>query len=232
MALTPTDNEAFLREVDEELRRDQISGFWKTYGRWVAIAIGLGLAIFGGYLWYQNHQLKEAGIEGEKMAAALDSLGANKLDVAKPELDALAKSTRPGYSATARLALADIAVQKGDAKGAAAQYKAIADDASVAKPFRDIALIRQTAVEFDTIAPADVTSRLSGYAVPGNPWFGSAGEMVAIAYMKQGKTAEAGRLFALIANDVGVPRSLRSRAVQMASLLGVDPSAVNGSPSK
>ena len=65
MALTPTDNEAFLREVDEELRRDQISGFWKTYGRWVAIAIGLGLAIFGGYLWYLNHQLKEAGIEGE-----------------------------------------------------------------------------------------------------------------------------------------------------------------------
>lgn len=232
MALTPTDNEAFLREVDEELRRDQITGFWRTYGRWVAISIGLGLAIFGGYLWYQNHQMKAAGIEGEKMAAALDSLGANKLDVAKPELDALAKSTRPGYSAAARMALADIAVQKNDPKAAAAQYKSIADDASVAKPFRDIALIRQTAVEFDTIAPADVASRLGGYAVPGNPWFGSAGEMVAIAYLKQGKKAEAGRLFALIANDVGVPRSLRSRAVQMASLLGVDPSAVNGSPSK
>ena len=33
-------------------------------------------------------------------------------------------------------------------------------------------------------------------AKPGNPWFGSAGEMTAMALIKQGKNAEAGQLFA------------------------------------
>jgi hypothetical protein len=231
--LTPTDNEAFLREVDEELRRDQITGFWKNYGKWVAIAIGLGLVLLGGFLWYQNYKVKQGGIEGEKLAATLDLLAANKDAEAKPALDALAKSDRPGYSAAARLSLADLAFQKNDYKGAAAQYKAIAADTKVARPFRDLALVRQTAVEFDAVPPTEVVTRLSGLAVPGNPWFGSAGEMVAISYLKQNKNAEAGRLFAQIANDIGVPRSIRSRAVQMAGILGVDPSAPgNGSAAK
>ena len=40
MALTPdTPNEAFLREVDENLRRDQLEGFAKTYGKWLVAAV-------------------------------------------------------------------------------------------------------------------------------------------------------------------------------------------------
>ena len=39
MALTPQNNQAFLREVDEELRRDQVASFGRRYGLWVAVAI-------------------------------------------------------------------------------------------------------------------------------------------------------------------------------------------------
>ena len=60
---------------------------------------------------------------------------------------------------------------------------------------------------------------------PGEPWYGSAGELTAMAYIKQGKKAEAGRLFAAIAADKQVPDSIRARAVQIAGTLGVDASA-------
>ena len=33
MASTPPNDEAFLREVDDELRREQIQTMWKRYGR-------------------------------------------------------------------------------------------------------------------------------------------------------------------------------------------------------
>ena len=47
---------------------------------------------------------------------------------------------------------------------------------------------------------------------PGSPWFGSAGELTAMAMVKQGKKNEAGRLFAAIAADRQVPeRSGRGR---------------------
>jgi hypothetical protein len=70
-----------------------------------------------------------------------------------------------------------------------------------------------------------VIARLEPLAKPGEPWFGSAGEMTALALIKQGKKQEAGQLFATIAKDNGVPETIRTRAVQVAGTLGVDASA-------
>ena len=46
--------------------------------------------------------------------------------------------------------------------------------------------------------------------------------MTAIAYMKMNKNREAAAMFAAMARDEGVPESIRSRSVQLASVLGVD----------
>ena len=53
MAVTPNTDEAFLREVDEELRRDQIVGVWKNYGRLIVGLIVAALAIFAGALGWR-----------------------------------------------------------------------------------------------------------------------------------------------------------------------------------
>ncbi len=65
-------------------------------------------------------------------------------------------------------------------------------------------------------------------AKAGNPWFGSAGEMTALAMIKQGKKQQAGQLFAAIAKDKTVPQSIRDRSIQIAGSLGVDASAALG----
>jgi hypothetical protein len=222
LALTPQNNEAFIREVDEELRKDQALRAWRRWGRIAVIALLIGLAIFAGVLVWRNEQHKAAGKEGEKLQLVYDDLGAGKFDAAAKPLAELASSDVDGYRAAALFTQADVLLQKNDLKGAAAKFGQVAGDASLAQPFRDVALIRQTSAELDTIKPEVVVSRLRGLAVPGNPWFGSAGELVAVAYLKQGKRDLAGRLFGQIASDEGVPPSIRQRAVQMAGVLGVD----------
>jgi hypothetical protein len=77
--------------------------------------------------------------------------------------------------------------------------------------------------------PEDVIARLQPLAKPGTPWFGTAGELTAMAYIKQGHKDEAGRLFAAIAADKQVPETIRSRAIQIAGTLGVDASAAQPS---
>ena len=49
--------------------------------------------------------------------------------------------------------------------------------------------------------------------------------MTALALLKQGKKAEAGKMFAAVAADKQVPQSIRSRAAQIAGTLGTDASA-------
>ncbi|WP_174285793.1 tetratricopeptide repeat protein [Sphingomonas bacterium] len=230
MAITPHSNEAFLREVDEELRRDQLAGFWTRWGRWVVVAIVAALAIFGGVLYWQHHQEAAAGVEGEKLQEAFDLLGAGKFPDAQAKLAPIAQSSRPGYRALAIFSQADIALQKNDLKRAATLFATVASDTAQADAFRNLALVRQTSAEYDMLKPQVVIDRLRPLAVPGNPWFGSAGEMMAIADLRTGRRDLAGALFGQIARDDAVPQTIRQRAVQMAGLLGVDASAAIAAP--
>ena len=215
-------DEAFLREVDEGLRRDQIAAAAR---RWGVIAIGgllLALAALAGFLYWQHRTEQRRGIEGEQLQAALDDYGNGRTRQADAALTPLASADGDGTRASARLAQAELLLAKNDARGAAARFAAIAGDASLGQPFRDYATLRRTAIEFDTLPPQQVVERLRPLAVAANPWFGSAGEMTAIAYLRQNRRDLAGRMFGQVAKSPDVPQTIRQRAVQMAGLLGVD----------
>jgi hypothetical protein len=227
LALTPTDkiagsDEAFLREVDDAVRAGDLEHFWKKYGRWLLGAIVAGLIAFGGWIYWSNQQQTAAALNGEKFIAATEKLDGGDKKGAIVEFEKLTQAKQPGYRAMAQMMIATIAAGDGDSKKAAAGFGKVAADSSLPQPFRDMALVRQTAIEFDTLPPQKIVDRLKPLSKPGNAWFGSAGEMTAIAYMKMGKEDLAGPIFAQIAKDEEVPETLRSRATQMAGSLGVD----------
>lgn len=221
MALTPQNSEAFMREVDEAVRQDQLLTFWERFGRWVIVAVVLGLALFGAALYWQHYNKAQSEAVSEDMDKVIATAVGGGTPDAK-QLDTLASASQPGFRAGALLVKAGAASHKGDSKAAIAAYRAMAADSSLDQPYRDLALIRQTALEFESLPPQQVVDRLKPLAVEGAPWFGSAGELVAIAYMKMRKPDLAGPMFAAMAKDESVPQSIRSRARQMAGLLGVD----------
>jgi hypothetical protein len=222
LAQPPKTDEAFLREVDEELRRDQLASVMTRYGRWIIAAIVIGLLAFAAFLFWQHRQTEAAGEEGARLQAAFDDVGANRMAEADKKLAPIAASNVKGYRAAALFTQGDILLQKNDNKGAAAKFAAVAADTALAQPYRDLALIRQTAAEFDTLKPQLVVDRLRGLAVKGNPWFGSAGELVGAAFLAMNRPDLAGNIYGQIASDEQVPETIRQRAVQMASTLGVD----------
>src|SRR5690606_28313530 len=121
-----------------------------------------------------------------------------------------------------KLARAGIALRDNRRDDAVRIYESVAGDTDAPQAYRDLATIRAVAANFERMEPPQVVDRLKPLAVPGNPWFGSAGELVAMAYLEQGQENLAGPLFAEIAKDEDVPQTLRSRTRQMAGLLGYD----------
>jgi hypothetical protein len=231
VALTPQNSEVFMREVDEAVRQDQLLTFWQRYGRIAIAVLVLGLAAFGGWLYWQHYSRTQSEATSEKVDAVLaGALGGGNPDA--KQLDALTQAGQPGYRAAALLTKAGVASRKGDAKGAIALYAAMAADSGLDQPYRDLALIRQTALEFDSLKPQQVVDRLKPLAIEGAPWFGSAGELVALAYVKMGKTDLAGPMFAAMAKDKGVPDSIRSRARQMAGVMGIDAVEIPAEPNE
>jgi hypothetical protein len=222
LARTPQNNEAFIREVDDEVRREQTAKLARRYGVIVVLIVVLALASFGGTLWWRAHQLAVAGDRGDQYMAAMAAISAGKDDDGKKQLAAIAGSDAKGYAPLARMLQADLLVrERKNAEGAAAFLK-LSQDGSVPQPLRDVALVRATNLQFDALPPQQVIDRMKPLAQTGNPWFGSAGEMVGLAYMKLNQPKQAGAMFVAMSKDKSVPVSMRARVAQLAADLGFE----------
>lgn len=224
MALPPIDTtqDVFVREVNEELQRDELLSLWQRFGKPALALVAAVLVAWAGWLYWQHRQAQAYGQVGEDFTQVVDALTSGSDLGAEAKLAAIGKSDAMGYHGPAGLMAGGLAQQKGDEKKAAKAFAAVAGSADAPQAWRDLALIRQTAAEFDTLKPDVVVARLKPLAVAGKPWFGSAGEMVAIAYVRMNQPKLAGKMFADLAKDETVPETIRNRSSEMANALGVE----------
>jgi hypothetical protein len=225
LALSPTNDAALLQEVDEAVRKDRLDTIVQRYGRWIIGGVLAALLAFGGYLFWSHRQDQARGEQAEELIAAFEKLGANQPRAADAELQKLVDDGSPAYRAVAQMQQANIKAQGGDLKAAAALMAKIAADTKLDQSLRDLALIRQTAFEYDTLKPDAVIARMKPMVDakdPASSWFASAAEMSASAHYQLGQFDKAGALYARIAKTPDVAKSLESRSVQMAGMLGVD----------
>ncbi|MFO6430066.1 tetratricopeptide repeat protein [Erythrobacter sp. W302b] len=233
MARTPTttpapatpspEDEVLIREIDEAVREDALYSFMRDHGMKVLGVILLGLAGLGGYLIWDHYAEKALEEQSETLISALDYMDRRDFKTASEKVaPLLADDASPAARAAARFLQAAAALEEGNNDKATGLFKAIAADAEAPPALRDLARVRDVSLNFDRMKPADVIAQLAPLAKPGSAYFGSAGELVAMAHLEAGNRAEAGAMFAAIAKDEDLPETLRSRARQMAGLMGVD----------
>lgn len=216
---TGDQGESFLREVDEELRRDQLANLWRRYGRWFLISIGAFLIALAGFLYWAEQRKEALNQQSDRLARAVELLNTGDTEKALPELQALAGEGSDGVKALARLAEASQFVRANDTQKAISAYEAVAGDSSLAEPFRQFASFRAVQLQYDALTPEQAIEKLKPLAQDGTPWFGPAGELLAVAYLDSGQPQLARALFEAIAGNAEVPPSVRARASQMMTML-------------
>jgi len=217
------EDEVLIREIDEAVREDALLTFlrehgWKLLGGIVAL-----IAALGAYMLWHNWREGQLEAQSEALISALDYAQQRDFATSNQKIAPLLNGeASPGARAAARFIEASNAIEERDPARARVLYKAIASDPETPPALRDLALLREVTLGFDRMKPAEVIARLAPLAKPGQALFGSAAELVAMAHLETGNRAEAGKLFAAIAKDESLSETLRSRARQMAGLLGVD----------
>lgn len=200
----------FIREVDEEYRRDQIAQFWKRYnGVIVALAI-LFIAAVGGWRYWQHLERTRAEAAGARYEEALRLAREGKGEEAEKSLAALSTDASGGYRLLSRFRLAAERGKDNPDEGAKA-YDALASDAGVNGLWQDLARLRAAMLRFDTADPAAIRPALERLASPTNPWRHTARELLGLSGLKAGDTDFASRWFDQIAADRETPQGLRSR---------------------
>lgn len=234
MARTPTqtpedqpgapsrDDEILMREIDEAVRQDDTLQFFQKYGVALGSAVALILAGMFGYWWWDSTSEAALEAESEQIVSALDSVEATDFTGAEEKVASLVDEGSVGARSISRFLQAGAALEQGENDKAVELYAAVAADSEAPQALRDLALLREVSTNYDSREPADIIAKLSPLAVPGGDYFGSAGELVAVAHLEAGNREEAGKLFSAIAQDEELPETLRNRTRQMAGLLGVD----------
>lgn len=215
-------DEVLMREIDEAVRQDDMARFARVYGRPLLGVLIAGIIAFGGYLFWQSREEAAMDAQSERLVAALDRLDAGDISGAGKLAAGLSSEGEGTAAISAQMLEAGLAMQQGKRAEAAALYAKLAAGDEVPPALRDLASIREITATFDSRKPGEVIARLKPLAVPGNPWFGSAGELVAMAHLELGQREQAGTMFGEIAKSEDVPETIRARARQMAGLLGVD----------
>jgi hypothetical protein len=108
----PTDPaEAFVREVDENLRRDQMADMAKSYGKWIIAAVILFLAAVGDISIGKQQPEAQAAADSEAMSAALDKVASGDTKKAAAELVPLSDARNDVTRASALLGRAALALR-------------------------------------------------------------------------------------------------------------------------
>lgn len=215
-------DDQFIREVDEEYRRDQIARIWKRYsGLIVAVAI-LVVGGVGGWRYWQHVEAERAQASGTRFQEAVQFAQTGKTDEAEKVLSALVAEAPAGYQMLARFRLA---AEEGtrDPEAGARLYDLLAVDAGAQGSLRDLARLRGALLRLGTTEAARALSDLEALANPTNPFRHSAREFLGLAALKRGEFETAGRWFDQITVDTDTPAGLRSRLEVYSALVAGGP---------
>ena len=206
------------REIDEELRRENLLKLWSRYGWHVTIVVVLALVIAGGYVAWRNHEQAERRAQSTRFAGALELTQNGKDADAVKAFGAVAQEGG-GYSILAAFEEADLLARSGDAKGAIAAYDRLADSGATDPVLRNAAVLLSAMHSLPDSDPKAEIDRLAPLTAAGNPWRGTALELTAAARLKSGDRSGALELYKSLADDLTAPQGLRARAAEMAAAL-------------
>lgn len=211
------ENDSFIDEVSEELRRDRLFGLFRRYG-WIGV---LGILLIVGGAGWREYSRAQATAKAQAFGDAI--LAAEGAEDAVAALTAVASDGSAGRAAVTGLLAAGVQAEAGDSAVAASRLKALSEGLGADQPvLRDLARLKQVLAEGDAMNVAQRDAVLADLARPGAPFELLALEQQAIALVGAGRVEDAITLIRQIQQKDGLSEGLRLRLSEMMIALGAD----------
>ncbi len=209
--------DSFINEVSEEVRRDRLFALMRRYG-WIAILAVV--VIVGGASWNEWRKASAqaaAEVKGDALIAALQS---ETPEARVAALREVVPSDAPNGQAILALLTASAEAEADDPAAAAAALDQIVSDDAIPQVYRDVALLKRVLSFSDGLGPEDRIERLAPLLRPGNPFRLLAVEQRAFAEVEMGDVDAALTSLQGILADAEASEDLRRRARQLIVALG------------
>ncbi|MEM1342906.1 MAG: tetratricopeptide repeat protein, partial [Pseudomonadota bacterium] len=201
-----SNNETFIDEVSEEVRRDQLFALFRRWG-WLAGLIVLALVGTAAFFEVRRSQEERASQAfGDAVLVALEGETAEARQAALSEIS----PESPGAEMLLALLTAAQASDAGDAETAAGTLRAVAEQSQMPQRYRDLALLKAHMLAPQAAEVARAT--LDRLAQPGAPYRPLALEQLAYVEIAEGDVEAGLAVLEELRVEAGVSLEMRDRA--------------------
>lgn len=208
------------QEVDEEVRRDQLTKVWQQYRGYAiagVVALVLGTASSVGWREYRASQQRE---DSDRFTAAVALAADGKPAEAAEALKTLAREAGDGYALIARFREADLHNKAGDKATASQIYNSIAAESGVDPLYRSLASLLSVMHRIDDGEPEALRRELTPLLAEGQVWRHTALELSGALALRAGDRELARTELQRLADDLDAPPSARARAAEVLQAIG------------
>ncbi len=212
--------DAFILEVNEELKNDRIRDIWNRYGLYIIAFVAIALTAAVSFETFKSWHDKKYQKISDVYAVAVAMQNQGKYDESLRILQDLEKNAGNSiYEQLAILQSANIlAEQDKMTEAAEILQKFIARD-DVNKSLRDVATIKLASYQLENKPYADIEAMLNPLIAENGNWTAIAQEMLAMAAIYAKNFEQAQELYGKIAASDNAPEELKSRAKDMLLIL-------------
>lgn len=211
--INPDFTDAFIREVDEDVKNDNFKELWKKYGAYivafVVIAVTAAVCFDRVKLWkIQQNQLRTENY----MAAAQFK------ENPEETIAALQKISSDGdniFADFAKLQIANVLLSQEKNDEALATLQALADDKNADKTVRDVALIKLASYKVDMVSKAELEKILAPVLAENSSWTPLANDLLAMAAIREGDIDTAKQIYGQILKNKDLPEGFKTKIQDM-----------------
>ena len=215
--INPEYTDAFIQEVDDEVKNDNFKELWKKYGvlivAIVVIAVSAAVSFDRIRAWKiaRNQHNTENYIAATQVQPDLDNTLA--------ALQKIVDKNQGIFSDFSRLQIANILLDQGKTEEALQQLFNIANDKQVNSEIKNIALIKYATYKVDTMPQNEFAAMIKPLAYESNSWAPLAQELMAMSAIANGDIDKARDIYNAILKIKDLPENFKNKVQDMLSSL-------------
>lgn len=218
-------NDSFIDEVTEDLRRDRLFALFRRYG-WIAIVVILG--IVGGAIW-REWSLSRERAEAQTWGDAVLQAEASGDPASLAQVDPQGSGERKALSG---LLASGQWTESGGTDAAAETLRGVSEGAVSDSILRELAQLKLVMLEGSAMDPSQRDEILAHLSRSGAPFELLALEQKAVALIEAGRRNDAVTLIQQIQKKPELSEALRRRLSEMMIALGIEPEPGNAVPAE